>query len=148
GIGNTSDVFLLRDKWHFNFYGETPLALVKGRERIYLEHFWNDFAADAKHSVPEADRRLYAAAYAQPNGMRATFEYFRNFDQDGRDFAAFSQNKLTMPFLVLGGEKASGTFLIEQARLVARDVQGVVVPGAGSWLMEEAPQAVIPATVA
>jgi pimeloyl-ACP methyl ester carboxylesterase len=148
GIGNTSDVFLLRDKWHFNFYGETPLALVKGRERIYLEHFWNDFAADARHSVPEADRRLYAAAYAQPNGMRATFEYFRNFDQDGRDFAAFSQNKLTMPFLVLGGEKASGTFLIEQARLVARDVQGVLVPGAGHWLMEEAPQAVIPAIVA
>jgi pimeloyl-ACP methyl ester carboxylesterase len=148
GIGNTSNLFLLRDKWHFNFYGETPLALVKGRERIYLEHFWNDFAADPQHSVPETDRRLYAAAYAQPNGMRATFEYFHNFDQDARDFAAFAQTKLAMPFLVLGGEKASGTFLVDQARLVATDVEGVVVPGAGHWLMEEAPKAVIPAIVA
>ena len=59
----------------------------KGRERIYFEHFWNDFAADPKKSVSEADRRLYAAAYAQPGGMRAGFEYFRNFEQDAKDFA-------------------------------------------------------------
>ena len=61
---------------------------MKGRERIYFEHFWNDFAADPKHSVPEADRQLYAAAYAQPGGMRAGFEYFRNFEHDAKDFAA------------------------------------------------------------
>ena len=64
-----------------------PLALVKGRERTYFEHFWNDFAADPKHSVPEADRRIYAQAYAQPGGMRAGFEYFRNFERDAQDFA-------------------------------------------------------------
>ena len=46
GVGNWKDVWLLRDLWHFHFYGPTPLALVKGRERIYFEHFWNDFAAD------------------------------------------------------------------------------------------------------
>ncbi len=63
----------MRDLWHFHFYGDVPLALVKGRERTYLEHFWNDFAADRKHSVPEADRRLYARAYAQPGAMRAGF---------------------------------------------------------------------------
>jgi len=45
----------MRDLWHSHFYGETPLALVKGRERTYFEHFWNDFAADRTHSVPEAD---------------------------------------------------------------------------------------------
>ena len=77
GIGNWKDVWLLRDLWHFHFYGDVPLALVKGRERIYFEHFWNDFAADPKHSVPEADRRFYAKAYAQPGGMRAGFEYFK-----------------------------------------------------------------------
>jgi pimeloyl-ACP methyl ester carboxylesterase len=49
-----------------------------------------------------------------------------------------------MPVLVLTGEKASGTFLIEQAKLVASDVKGVVVPGSGHWLMEEAPNSVIP----
>ena len=71
GVGKWKDVWLLRDLWHFHFYGETPLALVKGRERIYFEHFWNDFAADRTKSVPEADRRLYAAAYARADGMRA-----------------------------------------------------------------------------
>ena len=56
GVGNWESVWLLRDLWHFHFYGEVPLKLVEGRERIYFEHFWNDFAADRKHSVPEADR--------------------------------------------------------------------------------------------
>src|SRR5438132_8098464 len=42
GVGNWRDVWLMRDLWHFHFYGKTPLALVHGRERIYFEHFWND----------------------------------------------------------------------------------------------------------
>jgi len=68
GIGDWKNVWLMRDLWHFHFYGEVPLVLVKGRERTYFEHFWNDFAADPKHSVTEADRKLYAKAYAQPGG--------------------------------------------------------------------------------
>jgi pimeloyl-ACP methyl ester carboxylesterase len=79
--------------------------------------------------------------------MRAGFEYFRNFEQDAMDFEVLSKTKLTMPVLVLTGEKASGTFLIEQARLVATDVRGEVVPGSGHWLMEEAPGTVIPAII-
>ena len=145
GIGAWKDVWLLRDLWHFHFYGEVPLALVKGRERTYLEHFWNDFAADRKHSVPEADRRLYARAYAQPGAMRAGFEYFRNLERDAEDFARMGQTRLAMPMLVLSGEKAGGTFLIEQAKMVASDVRGQVVKGSGHWLMEEAPKVVIPA---
>jgi pimeloyl-ACP methyl ester carboxylesterase len=147
GVGDWQHVFLLRDLWHFHFYGETPLKLVAGRERIYFEHFWNDFAADPKHSVPEADRRFYAATYAQPGGMRAGFEVFRAFEQDAKDFAQLAQTNLTMPMLVLTGEKASGTFLIEQARLVDSEVQGVVIKGSGHWLMEEAPGQVIPQLV-
>ena len=148
GIGNWKDVWLMRDLWHFHFYGEVPLALVKGRERTYFEHFWNDFAADPQHSVPEADRQIYAEAYAQPGGMRAGFEYFRNFERDARDFAELSATRLAMPVLVLTGEKASGQFLIDQARLVAADVKGVVIKGSGHWLMEEAPSQVIPPLVA
>ncbi len=148
GIGNWKDVWLMRDLWHFHFYGEVPLALVKGRERIYFEHFWNDFAADPKHSISETDRRIYAEAYAQPGGMRAGFEYFRNFERDAQDFAQLSTARLNMPVLVLTGEKASGTFLIEQAKLVASDVRGQVVSGSGHWLMEEAPNEVIPKLVA
>jgi pimeloyl-ACP methyl ester carboxylesterase len=147
GVGNWRDVWLMRDLWHFHFYGKTPLALVHGRERIYFEHFWNDFAADPAHSVPECDRRLYSKAYARPGGMRAGFEYFRAFEQDAKDFARFAQTPLSMPMLVLTGEKASGDFLIQQGRLVATNVEGLVVRNSGHWLMEEAPDQVIPKLV-
>src|SRR6266850_4788669 len=143
GVGDWTQVWLLRDLWHFHFYGKTPLALVEGRERIYFEHFWNDFAADPAHSVSEADRQFYAAAYAQPGAMRAGFEVFRAFAQDAKDFAELAQTKLTMPMLVLAGEKASGNFLIEQARLVDTSVNEVVIKGSGHWLMDEAPKQVI-----
>ena len=144
GIGDWKNVWLMRDLWHFHFHGEVPLALVKGRERTYFEHFWNDFAADPKHSVSEADRQLYAKAYGQPGGMRAGFEYFRKFEQDAKDFAELGKTKLSMPVFVLTGEKASGNFLIEQAKLVATNVEGKIVAGSGHWLMDEAPQTTIP----
>jgi pimeloyl-ACP methyl ester carboxylesterase len=147
GIGNWKDVWLLRDLWHFHFHGKTPLALVHGRERIYFEHFWNDFAADPKHSVSEADRRIYTKAYAQPGGMPAGFEYFKAFERDAQDFQEFGKTKLTMPMLVLSGEKAGGTFLIDQGKLVANDVTGVIIKGSGHWLIDEAPGQVIPALV-
>jgi pimeloyl-ACP methyl ester carboxylesterase len=147
GIGNWRDVWLMRDLWHFHFYGKTPLALVHGRERIYFEHFWNDFAANPKHSVPERDRRIYAKAYGRPGGMRSGFEYFRAFEKDAEDFARYAKAPLPMPMLVLTGEKASGDVLIQQGRLVATNVEGVLIRGSGHWLMEEAPGQVIPKLV-
>jgi pimeloyl-ACP methyl ester carboxylesterase len=147
GVGDWKTVWLLRDLWHFHFYGETPLKLVDGRERIYFGHFWNDFAADPKHSVSEADRQFYTKSYSQPGAMRAGFEVFHAFPQDAEDFAKFAQTKLTMPMLVLTGEKASGEFLIQQGRLVDDNVEGVVIKGSGHWLMEEATDQVIPKLV-
>jgi pimeloyl-ACP methyl ester carboxylesterase len=144
GVGDWTHVWLLRDLWHFHFYGKTPLALVTGRERIYLEHFWNDFAADPKKSLSEADRKFYASEYARPGHMAAGMEVFRAFEKDAADFAAFAKTSLPMPMLVLSGEKAGGNFLIEQGRLVAGNVEGVIVKGSGHWLMEEAPDQVIP----
>jgi pimeloyl-ACP methyl ester carboxylesterase len=136
-----------RDQWHLHFYGKTPEALVQGRERIYLEHFWNDFAADASKSIPEADRKVYAAEYARPNHVRASMEWFRVLDGDARQFHEYAAKPLTTPMLVLTGEKGSGDVLIRQAQLIGTDVQGAVVPGAGHWLMEEAPGFVIPKIV-
>src|SRR4029077_1131083 len=103
GIVDWKHVWLMRDLWHFHFYGKVPLALVRGRERTYFEHFWNDFAADPAHSVPERDRRIYAKAYARPGGMRAGFEYFRAFEKDAQEFARFGQTPLQMPMLILTG---------------------------------------------
>jgi pimeloyl-ACP methyl ester carboxylesterase len=148
GIGNWQAMWLMRDLWHFHFYGAVPLALVTGRERTYLEHFWNDFAADPAHSVPETDRELYAAAYAQPGAMRAAMEYFHNFERDAADFQRLAAHKLAMPVRVIAGEKSGGNFLIDQVKLVADDVEGTIIEGAGHWLLEEAPAKVIPVLAA
>ncbi len=79
--------------------------------------------------------------------MRAGFEYFKNFERDAKNFAELSTTKLSMPVLVLTGEKASGNFLIEQAKLVATNVDGKVIAGSGHWLIDEAPQQTIPALI-
>jgi pimeloyl-ACP methyl ester carboxylesterase/quercetin dioxygenase-like cupin family protein len=133
--------------WHFRFNGPTPEALVAGRERTYFEHFWNDFAADKTRSIPEADRREYAAAYARPGRMRAGWAYFVSFQQAAQDFARFSQTKLTMPVLSIGGAKANGDALAKQAKLVAVHAESMVLPGAGHWLMEEQPQETMDAVI-
>jgi len=125
--------------WHFRFNGPTPEELVHGRERIYFEHFWNNFAADKTRSIPEADRKAYAAAYAQPGRMRAGWAYFVSFQQAAKDFAQLARTKLTMPVLAIGGEKSLGDVLGQQMRLVASDVSVVVLKDTGHWVLEERP---------
>jgi pimeloyl-ACP methyl ester carboxylesterase len=134
--------------WHFRFNGPTPEALVAGRERIYFEHFWNDFAADASRSIPEAERQAYTAAYARPGRMRAGWAYFVSFQKAAQDFARFARTKLTMPVLSMGGEKANGEALGLQARLVATDVKSAVIKDCGHWMMEEKPTETSEALVA
>src|SRR5580700_8725613 len=140
GVAGWEGVYNNPGIWHFRFNGPTAEALVRGRERIYFEHFWNDFAADKRQSLPEADRVAYAAAYARPGRMHAGWEYFVSFQQAAKDFAELSKSKLTMPVLAIGGEKANGTVLGEQMKLVARDATMVVLKGCGHWVMEEKPK--------
>lgn len=133
--------------WHFRFNGPTPEALVQGRERTYFEHFWNDFAADKTHSIPESDRVAYTAAYSRPGRMRAGWAYFVSFQQAAKDFGGLSQTRLTMPVLSIGGEKANGDVLAHQMKLVASDVTFVVLKNTGHWVMEENPKVTIDALV-
>jgi pimeloyl-ACP methyl ester carboxylesterase len=123
--------------WHFRFNGPTPELLVQGRERTYFEHYWNDFAADKEHSIPEAEREAYTAAYSRPGRMRAGWAYFISFPQTAREFAELSRTKLTMPVLSIGGAKANGTLLGEQMKLVGTDVTVIILKDTGHWLMEE-----------
>src|SRR5438067_9605175 len=99
GVAGWEDVYNDPGIWHFRFNGPTPEALVRGRERTYFEHYWNDFAADRAHSISEADRAAYAAAYARPGRMRAGWAYFVSFQQAANDFAELSRTKLPMPVL-------------------------------------------------
>jgi pimeloyl-ACP methyl ester carboxylesterase len=126
--------------WHFRFNGPTPEALVRGRERAYFEHFWNNFAADKKRSLSKADRAAYAAVYARPGRMRAGWAYFVSFGQAAKDFAQLSQIKLSMPALAIGGEKAFGELLGQQLKVVASDAKVVVLENTGHWVLEENPR--------
>jgi pimeloyl-ACP methyl ester carboxylesterase len=145
GVGGWEAVYNNPGLWHFRFYGATPEALVKGRERIYFEHFWNDFAADETRSIPEADRRAYTLAYARPGRMAAGFGYFASFPKTATDFADLAKTRLGIPVLSIGGEKSLGEALGAQAKLVASDVTVVILKDAGHWILEEQPAETIAA---
>lgn len=131
--------------WHFDFGGKDALRLVKGRERIYLDRFWNEFAGDPR-KIDEATRVHYTKLYARPGAMRAAFAQFGAFRQDAKDNA--NPAKLAMPVLAVGGEKSFGATEAVVMRFAATDVTELVVPGAGHWLMEEAPAATVAAVTA
>jgi pimeloyl-ACP methyl ester carboxylesterase len=140
GVTGWEAVYNNPNIWHFRFNGPTPEALVQGRERTYFDYFWNDFAADKTRSIPEEDRKAYAAAYARPGRIHAGWAYFVSFLQAAKDFAQLSQTKLTMPVLTIGGEKSLGEALGQQTKLVATDVTVVVLKDTGHWVLEERPQ--------
>lgn len=140
GVAGWEPVYNNPSIWHFRFNGPTPEALVKGRERIYFDYFWNDFAADKNHSIPEADRKAYTAAYSRPGRMHEGWEYFVSFQRAAKDFAQLSQTRLTMPVLTIGGDKSLGGALGQQAKLVATDVTVVVLKDTGHWVLEERPK--------
>jgi len=147
GVGEWEAVYNNPGIWHFRFYGATPEALVKGRERIYFEHFWNDFAADRTRSIPEADRRAYTTEYVRPGRMAAGFAYFASFPQTAIDFADLAKTRLAIPVLSIGGAKANGAALGAQAKLVASDVRVIILENTGHWIMEERPRETISALV-
>ena len=140
GVPGWEAIYNDPDIWHFRFYGPTPLALVSGRESIYFSHFWDGFAADPKHSIPQVDRDAYLEAYSRPGRMAAGWSYFASFPKTAVDFEKLSQTKLTMPVLSIGGDKANGVALGAQAKLVASNVEVIVLKNSGHWLMEEQPQ--------
>ena len=140
GVPGWEGIYNAPNVWHFRFNGEYPEKLVQGRERIYFEYFWNVFAADKTHSIPEADRKAYTEAYSKPGRMRAAWAYFASWPQLAIDFSRLSQTKLTMPVLSIGGEKSLGNELAAQMKLVATDPTIVVLKDTGHWVLEERPK--------
>ena len=139
GIGNWDTI--VRDPllWHFNFRGPDVERLVAGRERIYLDRFWNELSDDPKQ-IDEETRRHYTALYARPNAMHNAFSQFAAFRQDALDNKELvARGKLTIPVLALGGEKSFGPGMAEEIRFVAEKVESGVVPRSGHWVMEENP---------
>jgi pimeloyl-ACP methyl ester carboxylesterase len=130
--------------WHFSFGGPDAERLVAGRERIYLDRFWNEFAGDPK-KVDEATRTYYAKLYARPGAMHSAFAQFLSFPKDVERNQGVIAHKLTMPVLAIGGAKSFGANEAVVMRNAADHVTEVVIPDAGHWLMEEAPDATMAA---
>jgi pimeloyl-ACP methyl ester carboxylesterase len=148
GIGPWDEILRNPLLWHFSFGGPDAERLVAGRERIYLDRFWNEFSANPDR-FSEASRQHYAALYAQPGAMRAGFAQFAAFRQDAIDNQALlaQGGKLSMPVLAIGGEKSFGSTMAEVMRFAASDVHEAVIADAGHWLMEEQPDATVAAVV-
>jgi pimeloyl-ACP methyl ester carboxylesterase len=145
GVGPWEEILKHPLLWHFRFGGPDMERLVAGRERIYLDRFWNEFSADPK-SFRESAREHYAKLYALPGAMHAGFAQFAAFDQDAVDNQRFlADGKLTMPVLALGGEKSFGTTMAAVMRAAAENVQESVIASSGHWLMEEQPTATVAA---
>jgi pimeloyl-ACP methyl ester carboxylesterase len=141
GIGDIwQKVYTTPALWHFHFVNSpVALDLVKGRERLFLEHFWQTLSPHPE-TFSERDRQIYAKSYAQEGAMRAAFEMFKAFDtQDAADNRKFAETKLTMPVLTIEGDKAMGGALQVQAKLVATNVTSIVLMDTGHWLMEQRP---------
>jgi len=143
GVGPWDEIVRSHALWHFSFYGPDAERLVKGRERIYLDRFWDEFSADPKN-FDEASREHYARIYAMPGAMHAGFEQFKAFDQDVVNNKAFvAQGPLNMPILAIGGEKSFGPMMATVMRAAASNVTEAQVPNSEHWLMEENPAATI-----
>jgi pimeloyl-ACP methyl ester carboxylesterase len=144
GIGNWDTIVRSPLLWHFNFRGPDVERLVQGRERIYLDRFWNELSADPK-KIDEETREHYAALYARPHAMHDAFEQFGAFSQDAKDNQALlaQAGKLKMPILALGAEKSFGEGMAVELRFVGSNVSSGIVPESGHWIMEENPQATI-----
>ena len=143
GVGPWEDILKNPLLWHFRFGGPDMERLVAGRERIYLDRFWNEFSATPSR-FGEAARRHYAKLYARPGAMHAGFAQFAAFDQDAIDNRAFvAAGKLDTPVLALGGEKSFGRTMAEVMRFAASNVEEGVIPKSGHWIMEENPKATV-----
>jgi pimeloyl-ACP methyl ester carboxylesterase len=143
GVGPWEEILKNPLLWHFRFGGPDMERLVAGRERIYLDRFWNEFSATPDR-FSEAARTHYSKLYAMPGAMHSGFMQFAAFDQDAIDNQQFlAKGKLPMPVLAIGGEKSFGTTMAKIMHFAASNVREGIIPDSGHWIMEENPTATI-----
>lgn len=145
GLGHWDDVVKDHRTWHFDFYGPDEERLIAGRERLYLDRFYNELSADPKH-IGNDVRAHYAALYSHPKAIHDAFSQFAAFRQDAVDNQKFvAEGKLTMPVLAIGGEKSFGIGFANEIQFAADNVTALSIANSGHWLMEEQPEEVMSA---
>jgi pimeloyl-ACP methyl ester carboxylesterase len=137
--------------WHIAFHQARDISeyLVHGKEREYVEYMIDVRIFDPS-AISREDRDIYVSAYASPGAMRAAFELYRAFDEDGRavESALAADGKLSVPTLTIGGEAGGlGQWMPKMAQEIAHHVDHRTAPRSGHWVPEENPRFVVDAIV-
>ncbi|MHA4806781.1 alpha/beta fold hydrolase [Flavitalea flava] len=123
--------------WWFGFFARpTSGDLVAGRERLFLTDFWT-VVGHKNDAFTKEETDEFIRAYAQPGATKGAFHWFGNFPQDAKDNLELSKQKLKMPFLTLGAEFQSASFLGDHTRHVAVNVTDITIKGVGHWIVQE-----------
>ncbi len=129
--------------WHFGFNmaGDISEELVRGREKLFVEHFMRREKVGLfdSNSVSEADIEHYAHALRQPGALRSSFSYYRTLPIDRSDNSVWGQTPLPMPVLAIGAEWGYGPASEHTIRRVAKDVQAAIIERCGHYPAEERP---------
>ena len=129
--------------WHFGFNmaGDISEELVRGREKLFVDHFMRREKVGLfdSNSVSDADIEFYARALQRPGALRSSFSYYRTLPIDRSDNSVWGQTPLPMPVLAIGADWGYGAASEHTARRVAKDVQGAVIERCGHYPAEERP---------
>jgi pimeloyl-ACP methyl ester carboxylesterase len=135
--------------WHlaFNQLPKINEQLVQGREDIF---FGAEFDASAgTNKLPDYAVKYYVDTLAaDPDHLRGSFEFYRAIPATTAQNEQRKTRRLTLPVLAIGGEESSGAGVGNAMKLVADDVQTVVLAGSGHWVAEQAPEELLAALTA
>jgi pimeloyl-ACP methyl ester carboxylesterase len=129
--------------WHipFNRVESLPEQLIAGREDVY---FGYEFAVQGGN-VPDEAIAYYVGMVSDPESLHSSLGWYRAFGATLAQNDERASRKLTMPVLAIGGERSYGDHVEHAMHALAEDVQGIVIPGAGHWVAEEAPDQLLEA---
>jgi pimeloyl-ACP methyl ester carboxylesterase len=132
--------------WHLMFNqlpAEVNERLVKGREDVF---FGSEFAVWAARPLPDDAVRYYIDILRSgEHALRGSFGWYRALGATIDQERQRATRRLTLPVLAIGGQFGAGETVAANMRMVADDVQGVVIPGSGHWVAEEAPEELLAA---
>lgn len=131
--------------WHFGFQaaGEVPVALITGRERLYIELMMRGSLYN-HGAITEADLEEYVRCNRLPGGLRGGFAHYRAFLGDTEYFLECGKTKLEMPVLALSGAEGGNIGFPQTMSAVAENVTAELVEASGHFIAEERPDYLAP----
>lgn len=124
--------------WHLLMHMDIDItmALLEGREEIYLRHFFRDFAYNPD-CIPEEDVQWYVMQMRQPGNLRAGLMHYHVIPESGEQLKELSKKKLSIPVLGLGGRVSFAEHCFEVAKVISDKPSGGIIEECGHWVFEE-----------